>query len=485
MRRFVECRSFPALAVFVTVACSSSDDGSTGDRRDGGAVDGAEDARALDAGGADDAGDAGHRADGGGPSDAADVPDANDAGEEDAGAPSAWPIERVTVGAGGAESDANTNVIVISQTGRFAAFRSGATTISDDVPTVGLRVFLRDRQTDSTTVVNLNNDGESIGSIDNIDLSDDGTRILFESRRNLFNEEPSSAQEVFVHDTTTGTTALVSLLDDESYIVGGSQEGRISGNGRYVVFLSDGPNLPVPTGHLLVFIRDLREGTTRLVSQLDGEPSNRAALDADPSDDGRRVVFQSQATNLGAGGDGVSRQIYMADLDDETIELVSVSDSGEPVSGIAQRGRISGDGRFVAFGTSDLLVEGAPPGLYIYLRDTELDTTIIASVDENGDPITTPPFPPSISDDGRFVAFETFASGEAGDTDTQVDVYVFDRLTGTSRRVSLTSEAEDPDRPSNEPSMSGDGTTVGFLSASTNMVPEKTTLVNDGYVVEP
>ena len=396
----------------------------------------------------------------------------------------AWPIERVTVGAMGIEADDDTNQLVVSQDGRYAAFVSLAENIGD-ISTAGVSgVFIRDRMADSTLVVNRNNDDELMGGSD-ISISDDGTKVLFESRRNLFDDDQRSARAVFLRFVDSSSTSIVSLTNDGQRINGDASDSTLSGDGRFVVFGSSGLNLPVPSRALL-YVRDLVNNTTTLIAQSDGTPSNRATLRPDISDDGSRVVFESQATNLVTGTTG-THVFLVSGTGTGPAELISANDNNEPANAFSNYGTISGDGRYVVFSsTATNLVTGTPQNaVLLYLRDTMLGTTIVASVDENGEPISAAAQRPGISDDGQYIAFATSASGASTDTDSQSDIYLFDRVAGTSRRMSLTFEAADPDQSSLEAVLSGDGSTVGFLSPATSMVPSQgVPLINDGYVVD-
>lgn len=475
-------RAFLGVSLAWALACTEGADGhgtgardlSTSDAGgDGGAA--APDAT-RDAGrDGQDAGRSDARADGG----AAGMDAATDAA--DAGSSSAWPIERVTVGAGGVESDASVTRLVTSDTGRFVGFIAQATSITAE-PAIGRGFFLRDRMADTTQLVNRDDSNVQQPVLADIDLSDDGTRVLFRGRRDFFFDEPLQTLEIFVRDLQTQTTTIASLPDGPGFLLGGAEEGALSGNGRYVAFTSDSATFPEPGGHSQVYRRDLEAGETILVSQGAAGSGDRASGKPRLSDDGSRVVFESRALNLVPETRESRRRVYLRDLDAGTTELVSVSTSGELAESNAQAAEISGDGRFVIFRTTWPLVEGIQALPYIYLRDTELGTTIVASVDENGDPVRC--LEASISDDGRYVAFVTADPASADDTNAVTDIFVFDRMSGTSRRVSYNHERADPGEPAALPRISGDGRFAAFTTSAPGMVPEKTTVHVDGYVVD-
>jgi Tol biopolymer transport system component len=155
--------------------------------------------------------------------------------------------------------------------------------------------------------------------------------------------------------------------------------------------------------------------------------------------------------------------------------LISRADTA---SGIKQDGTfvdapaISADGRFVAFTTNAGNLDGAPGGSQVYLRDTQLNDVALVSVDlmtgnPNGDANNA-----SVSENGRYVAFESDASNlGTDDMDVATDVFVRDMQTGTVTLVSraTTAGGATSDGVSTKPSISADGTRVAFQSTATNL----------------
>ena len=397
----------------------------------------------------------------------------------------AWPIERVSVGAGGVQSDVDTNGIDVGQSSRYVAFESAATTVSAVVPTNTRGIFVRDRMNDTTVLSSLNDSGQVMGALQTFSLSDDGTRVMFHSTYEAFDGDQSSRQAFFVRDLTNDTTIIATLTDDEMRINGNSREADMSGDGRYVAFISDGLNLPVTNGRVQLYLRDLVNNSTRFISGTVSEPANQAARSPALSDDGQRIVFGTRATNLVAGANGRD-QIYLHDVGSASITAVSVNAQGDLADSAAQAPAISGDGRYVSFySTATNLVAGVTDGRpYLYLHDTMDGTTVVASVDVSGQPVASIGAPATLSDDGRYATFTTADAAEPGDMNNRTDVYRFDRTTGTSTRISLSSTKEEPQLNSNEPAISGDGGTVVFLSAASDMVPGQTVLQNEGYAVD-
>lgn len=170
-------------------------------------------------------------------------------------------------------------------------------------------------------------------------------------------------------------------------------------------------------------------------------------------------------------------------------ELVSVNLSGSyPVGGAGWAG-VSADGSVVAFasGSSDL-VAGDNNGVSdIFVRDRHTGQTTRVSVASDGteanDNSTGWTPGPALSADGRFVAFSSFASNLVpGDTNGVQDVFVHDRQTGETTRVSVASDGTQGDLPSLLPGISADGRYVAFYSSATNLVPGDTNRLRDTFV---
>jgi Tol biopolymer transport system component len=148
---------------------------------------------------------------------------------------------------------------------------------------------------------------------------------------------------------------------------------------------------------------------------------------------------------------------------------VSASTSGSPAEGDWLGPAISADGRFVAF----VSWTGGRTGVFV--RDRQAGTTEVVSVAADGAWANEHSDYPSISADGRFVAFVSFASNlVSGDTNNDRDIFVRDRQTGTTERVSVAADGAPANGGSGSPAISGDGRFVAFQSGATNLVPGST-----------
>ncbi len=225
---------------------------------------------------------------------------------------------------------------------------------------------------------------------------------------------------------------------------------------------------------------------TRVSVNSDGVAANSDSFFAAISADGRVVAFKSDATNLTTPlADNTQFDIYVHDLDTGVTERVSQStlpcagDNTCVGNNSSFPATISGDGQLVAFGSAatNLLGPGNDTNgsSDVFVRNRADDTTTRVSVTNSGVgvPGNTREIPPSMSTDGRWVAFETAAKLTADDPHTGpiADAYVFDRDTNIVQLVSKRLVTMDPE-PAFAPGISGDGCVVAFVSSSRQLVPQ-------------
>src|SRR6476469_5173708 len=201
-------------------------------------------------------------------------------------------------------------------------------------------------------------------------------------------------------------------------------------------------------------------------------PSNYSAISAD----GRFVAFQSYASNLVPGDTNNKNDIFVRDLSTNTTTRVSVDSAGIPGNNDSFNPSISADGRFVAFASfSNLVPEDTNNQSDIFVRDLLTNTTTRVSVDSAGNPGNSPSNYSAISADGRFVAFQSYASNLVpGDTNNKNDIFVRDLSTNTTTRASVDSAGFQGNSDSLLPSISADGRFVAFTSFASNRLPGDT-----------
>jgi len=205
------------------------------------------------------------------------------------------------------------------------------------------------------------------------------------------------------------------------------------------------------------------------------------------SADGRFVAFYSQASNLVPGDTNNNTDIFVRDTLTNTTTRVSVDSAGNQGNDRSEGASISADGRFVAFQSHASNIVPGDTNLRpdIFVRDRLTNTTTGVSVDSAGNPANNGAYNPSISADGRFVAFESRASNIVpGDTNRSPDIFVRDTLTNTTTRVSVDSAGNPGNSSSDSPSISADGRFVAFDSKSSNLVPGDTNNDHDIFVAD-
>ncbi len=191
--------------------------------------------------------------------------------------------------------------------------------------------------------------------------------------------------------------------------------------------------------------------------------------------DGRFVAFESSATNLVPEDNNGVCDIFVNDRDTGDIERVSVSNGGmEEGDRNSNKPSVSADGRFVAFESSATnLVPGdtnRKKDVFVFDRENQtIERVSLAGDYTQGNKSS---YSPAISADGRYVAFHSFASNLVSeDTNGKIDVFVYDRVNDTIQRVSVADDGAQGDGSSSNPSISADGQFVAFESSATNLVP--------------
>jgi Tol biopolymer transport system component len=313
-------------------------------------------------------------------------------------------------------------------------------------------------------------------------VSGNGRFVVFaSSASNLVSGDTNEAADVFVRDRATGTTSRVSVSSAEEQSNGANSEydpPAISADGRYVAFVSDASNL-VPgdtNGHADVFVRDRTRGTTARVSVTeDGRQANGDSHAPAISMHGGYVAFYSLASNLVRGDSNGSSDVFLRNRTRGTTRRVSVSGNGAQGNGASFDAAISEHGGTVAFNSSSSnLVRGDHNQRSdVFAWDRATGATRRVSLSSTGVAANLDSDHPSVSAHGRYIAFETDASNlVAGDTNGHHDVFVRDRHYGTTERVSVSSDESQGETWSLSPAMSGNGRYVAFESPALNLVPD-------------
>ena len=394
----------------------------------------------------------------------------------------------------------------LSANGRFLVFTSSAndlTAIADtnDAPDV----FVRDLLNNTTELISHHHSSSNSGNgasgfLDfesTIGISADGRYVVYASNASdLIPTDTNGATDVFVYDRNFGVNRLVSCKSSDLTLSanGISAYPVISANGETIVFRSGASDLSASSD--TNSINDVYAfNTNTLVNKLvsanlagtnsgnDGSGNNLLSV----SDDGRFVAFESNAGNLvsndtnGAGVNGAD--VFVRDLQTNTTSLVSANSAGTGSSNSSSVNagvQISGNGHFVVFASNATdLVTGKTDvnaGADIFRRDLVAGTTSLVSIDVTGARTGLgTSSAPSISNDGRFVAF-TSAANDLVATDTNngllgSDVFVRDLQAGTTELVSINNAGTDSgNNPTSGPAkITSDGRYVLFISAARNL----------------
>lgn len=293
-------------------------------------------------------------------------------------------------------------------------------------------------------------------------------------------------------------TTLVSLGLNGYAAAGASGQPSVSAEARWIAFSSLAPNLVANDANSLqdIFVLDRRVGgITRASVSSAGTPANNHAIFPRISADGRWVSFQSFASNLVAGDGNGLEDIFLRDLQTNTTECVSVSPQGAPGSGgptgpffpYETASALSAEGRWVVFASAFTnLVPGDTNAVRdIFLRDRQSNTTRRVSVSSSGVQANGGSRWPVITRDGRWIAFQSSASNlVAGDTNGKADIFLHDTLRGTTELVSRAHDGAPANADCEQPTLSESGLRVAFSSVSSNLIPGDTNGQFDIFVRE-
>ena len=317
----------------------------------------------------------------------------------------------------------------------------------------------------------------SAGSVASAGLSGDGRYVAFTSYARLTADDTDAQADIYVLDRATTTVTLESTSADGRLLNSDCSHPAISGDGRYVAFeavVSDEPGRNVVD----VVLRDRAANTARRITigpggALSDGWSGQPVLDAAGA-----VVFASAATNLVSGGDanGSQADIYRYDPGSQAIERVSVDSSGAQRQGSSQMPSVSADGRYVAFSSTALLAPGragteqAPsPGRHPLIYLRDRRTRRTTLVAGASGPPDDISTMPAVSGDGRFVAFVSRAANlSARDRNKLADVFLYDGETGAVVVVSRAGGGT-ANGASFNPAISADGRFVAFQSDASDL----------------
>ncbi len=418
------------------------------------------------------------------------------------GAHAAGTTARASVSSAGGQANDQSDTPAISANGRHVAFVSSATNLVPNTTTLFRGIFVRDMSKRTTVRLDVSATGAQ-GNSQSYDpfVSANGRFVAFSSASTnlLPTGDGNFVADIFLVDRDTdadgvldeaGTSSIerVSLSQAGGAPNGWSRMPSVSADGRYVAFKSEANDLVAgdTNGVEDVFVRDRLNGTTERASvssaeaQGTGSCSCSSASLATPhiSSNGRFVAFSSDLTNLVAGDTNARSDVFVRDRSAGTTKRVSLSPAGAQRAGESGSPSISDNGRYVAF---DSPAPGDVSGRNVYVRDRTANTTTQMNL-TTGDvaPQTGASSWPRISPNGRFVVFTSYSPDLVGsggttdivlrDRDTDKDLIMDEPGAVATTNESLTPTGGEPDGSSGDPVISKDGRYIAFDSEATNLV---------------
>ncbi len=394
----------------------------------------------------------------------------------------------VSVTPAGVSSGADCKDARISGDGRFVVFDTLANGL--DPADVNNRpdIYIADTSTGAVSLVSVNSNGEIADAWSfRPAVSRDGRFVVFDSLATNLIPGALPIPSVYVRDRTTNVTELASIG------LGGAQgsgyDAKLSADGRLVLYSSLDASLVASdtNGVQDVFLYDRGAGTTERVNlglggvEALGGDSGRAVF----TPDARFVVFDSLASNLTVGASNPGPDLFLRDRQSGVIEQINVSSSGVVGAVLQHEASLSADGRFVAFlSSASNLVVGDTNGFSdVFVRDRLQGTTTLVSTHHLGWVSRTNVHACSISADGGVVAFSTYLSGLVGSPGPRM-VWMRNMSTGFVTRASISDLGVHANGECLGASLSSDGARVAFWSAATNLTANDATNRYDVYLHE-
>jgi Tol biopolymer transport system component len=408
-------------------------------------------------------------------------------------AASAGGVSLVSYTAAGGFAEERSSGPSVSSDGRFVAFESFAENLVANDSNDSLDVFVRDTQTGVTTLVSVASDGTQGNRYSTeASISADGRYVAFTSAAtNLVANDVNEDTDVFVHDRQAGTTVLVSVSSAgaQGGWRDGSSEPSISADGRVVAFQTEAKLVANDTNFRWdAYARDLDAGTTSRVSVSSNGVQGNRHLWRGPkiSGDGRFVAFESESTNVVFDDNNGVADIFVHDRQTRSTKRVSVNNSGAEGNKASSRPSISADGRYVAFESAATNLTEGDTNNYtdVFVRDIADSFTSRENIRPDGGQAIAGAEEPVISADGTKLAFRSWAPDlvDGPLVWAGTNVYLRDRFAGTNARVSVNAEGKAADQMCLNLGLSADGTAVAWVTDAGNLVPGDTNGRDDVFL---
>ncbi len=317
-------------------------------------------------------------------------------------------------------------------------------------------------------------------------LNPDGRYVVFDSdATNLVQNDTNGLPDVFRKDTSTGAAVRCSTDSSDAQGNGASLQPAINQDGRYIVFESDATNLVAndTNGVRDIFRKDLLSGETlRCSTDAAGTQADGASNFAVASADGVFVTFASDATNLVTNDTNGASDIFRKNLVTQEIVRCSTSSASVQSNGNSQGPILGPEGRFVAFTSqaSNLVPNDTNGVADVFRKDLLTGETLRCSTNSTGGQSNGISNDLFLGADGRFVVFRSDATNLVpNDTNGVGDVFLKDIATGETSRCSTDSAGVQANGASDFTAISDDGRYAVFRSDATNLVPGDTNGVGD------
>jgi len=389
-------------------------------------------------------------------------------------ASAAHDIRLFSIGSGGQWSNTFSNLtsIEFGGDGRYVLFLSSASNVISGDTNAEFDVFRKDLHTGIIQRVSVSGSGaQGNDSSFNAAMTPDARYIAFESyASNLVSNDTNYNTDIFLRDMVGGTLRRISTgANGEQVGTFGNWNPDITGNGRYVVFDSVNSYVAGDTnGTYDIYRKDTVSGAIDRVSLTAARgQANGNSRDAQISDDGKMLLFSSAASNLIVGDTNGRTDLFARNLETGAVQRVVAATAGETF--YPWSAELSGNGRYVVFTSkASNLVAGDTNGVSdVFVKDLVTGTIKCASTGSNWVPGNNASEFGSISADGRYVAFSSWAEDLVGVTDYGPDVFVKDMLTGRIAIVSTKPDGQiysSPVSSSDWPRISRDGQAIIFRS---------------------
>ena len=380
----------------------------------------------------------------------------------------------------------------ISGDGRYIVFESDASNLIQNDTNNATDVFLVDTLTDTTERVSIGiNGSETNGGSTNPVISANGRYVTFESfASNLVNNDSNGVIDIFVYDRTSGLTTRVSVDSTGAEARSHSFSPSISENGQLVAYYSLATNLVAGDTNrsIDVFVHDTTTGTTERVSvDSNGNQGNMDSWQPQISANGQLVTFSSNASNLVANDTNGMQDVFLFDRQSGSAALVSMAPGGQASNGRSAYPAVSGDGNYLAFesNATNLVLNDTNGETDIFVFDRNLGSVSRVSNAITGGDSDGPSYQPAISQDGRFVSFFTYASNLVeSDTNQLEDVYVFDQQNGNMELLTNTQDGQPANNSTFNPSLNANGQFVAVFSLASNFVTPDTNNLDDVFLFD-